>query len=647
MPTPSFTDFNGQIHTGWRWYDDVEKLTENTYPCYDEECPFKLRWKATSLPAFQIATAPSFGLVTSWKLYDSEGTEQADLAANIDLIKYKRISGVDYLYYLGSPLDESLDQGTYYARLVRDGVTYYSEPVTIFCETTGRDRMPPDPFGDGIYSQANTDAIWSIGSYARFLSGTMNTPGAPVSYTFEGSKVANLLEDVLYTYTSGSWVSSSPSVSRGWYDNETGNWLTYTSGGSWTITDDAIETTADGACWVGRGYPPLALIIGEEVTCESGMIRVTVYVTITTGTLTIGLTGATSVVASTTGLYQIDADLTESTVLSFTPTDSFEGCVTSVQAVCRGAAQGDCFPRLDWSHCGNVGNTYYGGGFTNAIYLPADAQPILPDTKLVIEAEEDQNGDAVETFRRKETRWSVHVGMVPWWVLDALSDLPLHDTVIMNYRDGGSDEITAISINVERPDGFGECLADVTISYQIESEAVACCDKFDPPCASPCTEAYDYDDAVPANGRTYLSVDSPRYRVYSSGFGEYQDCTSGIATIRGTFSNYEVWWDMNLQTWIRLCNITSFDTDYDEDGCFVTIEAEMPEGFSGVLQFSADGETWEDTSLDLSSDEWYETGTGVYRPEEGQETGYFRIRVYVNECTAGYSEEQSFTCPSS
>ncbi len=346
------------------------------------------------------------------------------------------------------------------------------------------------------------------------------------------------------------------------------------------------------------------------------------------------------------GTYTFTTPFELGDTITFSGNSAFDGCITDVRISCP-ADTSTCYPRLDWSNCGNVGNTYYGDGFTNGMYLPADALPILPEVRIVIDAEQDQNGDAVETFRRKETRWTVHIGMVPWHVVDALSDLPLHDTITMNYRDGGSDTITDVVVQVERPEGFGECLADITLTYRIESEAVACCDTFDPPCDDPCTSAYDFDDAVPGEGRTYLSIDSPEFVLYSGGdFGEYQECTSGIATFRGVDSDYTVWWDMNAQEWRRLCDIVLFEVDSDDDGCFVTIEADMVDGYSGILQYSADSTTWEDTELDLSADEWAETGTGVYRPIEGQETGYFRIRIYVDECTAGYSEYDTFTCPS-
>lgn len=649
MPTPSFTDFNGQIHTPWRWYDDPDKLTERTYPCDTEECPFKLRWKAQSLPPFQLATSASFNLVTSWTLHNSDGTEVVDLATDIDLIKYKRISGVDYLYYLATPLTDELPQGTYYARIVRDGTTYYSEPVTIFCEKLGS-NLASSVLGQGLQNEDALSAPIRIDStWTRILAGIRAIAGPPPGDgTTVGDQVANTADGGLYTWNGSSWDASLIGDSEGWYNYGTGDWYNYDSG--WLgDASPPVVVDDDGICWTGGETPSVSLDLDDLTAC-SERIRVRVSFSVEAGNIVVSYSGTvkTQVAVSETGLIQFDGDLSGTNILLFNPSSDFVGCVTEIEVYCLDNSNSECYPRLDWSNCGNVGNTYYGHGFTNSLYLPSDALPMLPEPRLVIDAEEDQRGDAVETSRRKETRWTVHIGMVPWHVYDALSDVPLHDTVVMNYRDGGSDTLKDVVITPDRPDGFGDCLVDITITYRIESDHVACCDTFDPPCDDPCIDAYGYTNGSLTAGLNYLLPDGPRYAYYTgSSFNTAVTCDIGIATLHVGSAEYAVIWDMNLQQWVRLCEITSFDVDYDEDGCFVEIEAEMEDGYSGVLQFSEDGTTWTDTDLDLSSDEWADAENGTYRPEEGQETGYFRIRVYVNECTAGYSEVESFTCPSS
>lgn len=72
----------------------------------------------------------------------------------------------------------------------------------------------------------------------------------------------------------------------------------------------------------------------------------------------------------------------------------------------------DCFYRLDWSNCGNIGNTYLAGGYTNSMYFERAVYPVRPRPEITIESKQRADGSVVTTSRRRETTWEIEVGLV-------------------------------------------------------------------------------------------------------------------------------------------------------------------------------------------------------------------------------------------
>jgi hypothetical protein len=666
MPSPSIPNFNGQIKTPWRWYDSAAWLNGNQRQCADlwdwDSCSFALIWPGDSLPPFQFVRPSSMDLVTSWKLYDGPGDDAAmvlDLADQIINLTYFQASGVDYITYNEQVFgDSAIDSGRYWARIVSGGVTYYSEPVTVVCRTYLPNSLTVDPFAAGLYSsQANPSGLWHVQfGDGRTLIGSTLVAGTPTDPAFavEGALVANFGDNLLYTYSGGSWASSTPGTSTSWYDSKSGNWYRFNAGAWQGLATDPMTVDGDGMCFTGTGQTPefrrMNFTPQDHISaCSESVMQFTLTVTgRTTGELNVhvGELGFQSVMAiieedgTTTFTFFVGAD----TLLTVFPSGGFDGCLTGLTIGCA-ATVNECFYKLDWSNCGNVGNTYAAGGFVQAMFLEQSIYPIVPEVNTVIEQKTKADGSRIDVSKRKETTWTLKLGLRPWYIADALSDLPLYDTVRLTAVGLSPDVMTNVRVAVDWQEDFGECLAEVTITFQLESATVACCDDFDPPCRESCVSAAGFDDGTLANDDYYLFRNQPRFAYYTGdAFQPYTTCESGLAQIvRGEGSPYHVYFDLNTLGWSSVALIAYEAPTEEVDGdCVQSVAAVVMPGHVGVLQRSSDGTTWEDTDIELSADDWL-VGVDITRPNATNE--YYRIKVMVGECIIGYGSKVFFNCP--
>ena len=669
MPAPSIPVFNGQIKTPWRGgYTSSDQLAQFSRECREpmDGCVYRLLWKNDSLMPFQFIRPFSMSLVTSWKLYDGPeagATEVLDLTAQIDLLTYhgtQLVNGasVQYVTYLGTPLADLLDAGTYYMRIVSGGVTYYWEPLLIVCDSFGANVLPD--FTAGLFADDNLEAPWYIGTWTRILQRLKASPGAPDEDGEEiGDQVANTGDDNLYTWNGSSWDASLVGASQGWYDLSTGNWYVYSSG--WLGDASApLVLNGSGACWNGDADIPVAISL-DGYGCTGGNVEVTVVVEgLTAGTVTAEISG-TSVEITEDGSYTFTSVNESGYELVLTPDGSFDGCVTSVTMACALAAS-DCFYRLDWNNCGNIGNTYLAGGFTNSMYLERSLYPVRPTPDITIESKQRADGSVVQTSRRRETTWQIGPFMAPWYVADALADVSLYDNVQLRPVGGGADVLIKTTVEVENEDDFAECWKTVTISFQIDASAVACCDDFAPPCKEPCTEAAGFTDFhTPVEGLPYLLPGASQYAFYNgAGFDTPVSCASGLANVMTeedfAVLDYTAYFDLNTGVWASVAIIGDITVTPDGDGCTVNIEAILPTGYAGVLQYlSVDDEWITDETYNLTAPEWGSNLVERVTPADENASKTLRIMVYVDgisedgraatgRCIIGYSEEFVYAC---
>ena len=307
----------------------------------------------------------------------------------------------------------------------------------------------------------------------------------------------------------------------------------------------------------------------------------------------------------------------------------------------------ECNMFLTWTNCGDLGNIHY-GDMTQKYYLPLDTMKPRASTELKIEVEEDEDGEQREVHRRRETEWTVFVGIVPWFVVDALSAMCLHDTVELNYTTtGGADRLLHPRITAERNDSLSKCMVPVTLTFQIENDSVACCDVFDRPCLESCITAAGYtSDVSPTFGNYYLRPSEPRYAQYNgSSFDASILCDSGLADIGDVdVDGYTVAYDVNDEEWVPVAENTLATVGTD---CVVTLQFAVIEGYSAMLQYiNVDDEWTDDAEWFLSSSEWDENTTTREVPEDQHEDNRVRLKVMCpnGQTVLGYSEEVTYAC---
>lgn len=674
MPAPSITRWNGQIKTPWRGgYTSLAQLTENSRECEAEMdgCVYQLIWKDDNLMSFQFIRPFTMTLVTAWELYNPDGTLYRDLTPEVDKLTYfatNLASGaaVQYVSYLGTPLDELLDPGTYYMRITTGGVTYYWEPIKIVCKTFGVNVFPEDSFDLGLSSTLNNpDALWNVYDWSLALDGTKNTAGAPTdpALEFEGSAVANFGDGLIYRYLSGVWVSGAPPASIGWFDRSTGQWY-QTNGTAWSgMVNAPVTVTDNGACWRGTANVPLYVNIGS-MGCSEVVARVTIVVSgMTTGSVEIEVPDTGELVGITEdGTYSFTSYVANGYLLSVAPSSGFDGCITEVELQCS-ADISDCFIRLDWSNCGNIGNTYLAGGFTNSMYFDQRVFPVRPEVKTTVRTQQRADGSLAPTSRTRETRWQMGPFLAPWYVADALADANMYDHVEMRPVGGGADVLSNVEVTVENEEDFSECWKTVTITFENERAAVACCDDFAPPCKETCIDAGGFTDFHdPVESTAYLLAGSSEYAFYNgAGFNTPALCSSGLANImtEDDLSVLErtVYFDLNTGVWTDIAIIGTVTPAPDGDGgCTLNVLAVIPNGYAAVLQYmNTDGDWITDETYALTAAEWLSNTVQRVTPADQDPVNAMRLMVYVDgigsdgrpqsgRCIIGYSPEFSYEC---
>ncbi len=656
MPAPILTVFNGQIKTPWRGgYTAEEQLTENTIECREEmqRCPFRLIWKNDTLAPFQFIRPGSMSPITSWGLYDGPGVDATllvDLTSQIpDLISYfptvdSNGFNKDYVYYLGSPLDAVLEAGTYYMRIVSGDVTYLWEPITIVCEAFTDNVFPTDSFEGGIRHEGNPDdAGWYVGRYDNTAVGVINTAGQPTNPAWEvqGNYVINIGTNSVYQYLSGAWVNDPTPATGAWFDYETGNFYQFLSG-SWVGLVDPVVASGSTACWRGTFDVPIAYEL-SFLPCPEETMRFELTITNwTTGSLTAETEAETVAGLSGNESHQFTLFVANGYLLELIPVDGFDGCV-SVRAFCP-LTVSDCYYRLDWSNCGSIGNTFSGDRFTHSIYLDQAIYPVRPAPENIIESKTRADGSRFETRRRRETTWTLDLGMVPWFLADALADIPLYDAVALNPVGGGQDLLSMVRVSVENDEEFAECFKRVQITFQNEAATSACCDEFDPPCRSSCVDATGYTDGTLLDGQTYLFPGSAQYSLYTGGgLTTPTACTSGLAYF--SHEDVHVLFDLNEGGWNYVAAMLDVLVTADGGGCTINILAVVAVPYRGILQYKNVDENWvDDDQYDLSALEWLDNSIQRVTPADEHADKELRIVVYIGECEIGHSAVFTYAC---
>jgi hypothetical protein len=139
-----------------------------------------------------------------------------------------------------------------------------------------------------------------------------------------------------------------------------------------------------------------------------------------------------------------------------------------------------CNAQLKWSHnCNYLGNLYYGNALQNKFYLEDGVTPMAGAVNVIKEYDENGNKDRILRRIRKETRYSLKVGPVPWFVADALTEMPLHSSVLLVLNNSlGQDTIHEVDVQLEDADDLDDCKQDCIITFMLQEVTVVdgCCD---------------------------------------------------------------------------------------------------------------------------------------------------------------------------
>ena len=556
---PTFPALNGQVKTPLRWYRTLLEQSRNTRQCRDADCDYAILSLNNAMPPFQLWVPTSVTAITSWKLYDLNDTEIANITGQAGLLSLVPFTSYNYLIYSGGVFSVQIPQQAMYAVILAGGQSYYSEVFRPLCPAaspsytgeTGTITIDGD-----LYSVALApDAPWSITRYAYLLSGMYTGGGAPSNpdWVFEGSQVANLTTGDLWRYINGAWTSGRPPGENYdvWYNEDAGTQHTF-NGVNWLSAPPPLiaAVATDYIGIFGQNYQPMA--IGrrlDEVECFGRWVRFEFAVSVSVGTFHLEVwDGDGNVVAeseqydSGAGSATIDAFVGDSTytihVVAGTPDVPCVMDVTSITTTCADDSL-DCHIVLNWTSCGNVGNTYYEEGFDQALILPSEAFIQTPEPTTTIEVEEDANQNRVETFRRTDIEYTIQIGYVPWHILDALTQVPLHDTITLTLARGlGTVPIKALRIEHDWDEVGAQCKAFVELKFQVDEAAVtgACCGQFDHPCLPVCFTAagLESEETPYVEGEYYLMTDGTVAQVTVQDpleFGSRRACPYRFARI--------------------------------------------------------------------------------------------------------------------
>ena len=670
---PTFDALSNQPKTPLRWYTDIDLQAHRTKNCVQNGgCEFAILSYNRALPKFQIWVA-SGAAATSWKVYDLDGVEIADITSDIGLLVRTEFASMDYLTYNADDLSVSMPQQVLYSALVVGGVTYYSELFRPLCPAgdpiyTG--NSGPIDMGFGLWNQGATYEPWRLQDYEFYLDGSVNVAGAPTNpeWAFPGSQVANFADNLLYTYTGGVWVGAVPDCRSDdmWFDSTDGSWRAFNTGTNSWQSSGAVPAAAQdgfGVSFDGSSNVDLEVVFSlDDLPCLGRYIRFDFDSMITSGGITFriedqdGNTVAPSPTITNSMNFQIEAYVETGYRIRII---GLAGAVGSIGAgyfsyVCAEDSS-DCHLRLRWTSCGNVGNLYYEDGLVQEYILPSEAYVARQTPTTVIEREEDGMKNSVEVFRRTETEYSIAIGYVPWHVLDALSQVPLHDMVeLVLENDRGTSTLQAFRIESEWDDVGGDCMANVVLYFKLEADnaaTAACCTTFDPPCREACVTARGiygtHDIGEEVVGEVYLLPDGT-YAVFlgldskepidENGFGAHTPCPSKVAQTKQTDIP---WAYYDGSAWTSVATVTSVTPeDCDTEPVNYTITASIMPRYAGQLQWRNNGTTWTNIGVPYTRLELL-TGVEVEFPEEAWS---FRVQVLVGECVIGYSPVRVLSC---
>jgi hypothetical protein len=310
--------------------------------------------------------------------------------------------------------------------------------------------------------------------------------------------------------------------------------------------------------------------------------------------------------------------------------ETFKGCGTEEE-------MDACHFTLKWRSCGDVGTLKYTDNtFENILHLSNDRADVnRPTPEFSEETEDTADGGKVVVQNRRENRWNLKIADVPWYTLDALAEMVLHDQV--KLRVPGNSDFDTIS-NLEMSITWvSDCRATVDITFTADDATTVggCCETADISCPTSCGSTdgiWNEGDANPEIGTVHLLEDGTIGTYYSTGQSEVpvdvngfapEPCLTRFALVGGVAYQYDG------TEWVPA--ITLDDVFVDETT--ITVTGTAMEGFGVLIQYSDDGVTWYDAMEAASPQEFAE---GLLVDYDALAIAV-RARLIGDECVVGTS----------
>lgn len=371
---------------------------------------------------------------------------------------------------------------------------------------------------------------------------------------------------------------------------------------------------------------------------------------VTSGNLEIRCGDGSIKILSSSGTFDFLMTSASNKTIYIVGKDGFSGKLNYAASSAYTSGLSDCHMKLTWKRtCGSLGNTYYGSGYENVLYLEKGCDMIEGSARNIIEASENGDKEQIETFKRRETTYKIELGYLPWYLLDALYEIRLNDVVTLTQTENlGTSLIVQPAVNASWDDVGGKCLANTVLAFELDEASITdgCCDQWEieepVQCQTPCITASGFiTDSTFVQLDYYLDTNSQQYyqrNALNTGFLEPVSCDSGMA-IYSPDSGSEFTSDMYVfigGTWQSIASYFGADLNAGILSLFANI---LP-GWLGALQISEDnGATWSTISGYENAAVWSVTGV-----QAGAPSGIlFRVRLRApNGCEYNGPVNSSF-----
>lgn len=621
FPRPSI---NPGIKTAFRWYHDPKFRARHTQMCHEElkECPFAIDVPQGTVLPFQIlaGTGSSYGQSqpTSWKVYDLSGTEVADLTAHISNLQVLQFADPnrDIIMLEGElVLPVAFPTEPLEMEIVTAGGTYYSETFKPICG---------DP-GEMILDNPElSNPAWSLGDYPGRVTGIIRDNGElPVSPAVGSTYLETEGAGFVYTWNGESYDAEDGDPSQFYAAVPTGPFFVVNEGVVSVVPEnDWPINSFSGICFNATQHQvPLVFALAGLVS-ELTVVRLDLLAFwggVITGQLNVVVDGQTVHTAHSGNMNQTNEIVIlvgPTSTITFTPTAGFRGCLQQFQLTPLSATL-RCHHRLSWRSCGDFGTVHYkDNDFRNVLYLHRDHNFVgSPTPRMDTDDEERSDGSNEEVFQRKEIDWTMNMDSMPWYLLDVVSDIPMHDDVRLTVAGESSyDTLETITVNHTWQN---TCAAKVDIVFTVAGDATVaaeCCPAFTPPCISYCVIADGIEGVdTPEVNKVYLRQNAKGYATYlgfdgppvdEQGFGITSPCASGLARTTSDARPYMFWTGAAWQLAAAIIDIYVNDCEAGD----ISIVGNVMPLYSVVVQYSNDGSAFTDLPGIYGSSEM---GSGV------------------------------------